>query len=189
MTFVYETKNKEVKNYANVMSQRINIAKSLIYKSAMRINNFLVEHANGFPPLTSCEKMRKETESEMKKKGYYTKLSSEEQELLSHPNCDISSSKYINHKGTKYSINNFIVDDQNNPTTLLKILDILHIEEIFHFIVEKFQVNGFDNHYRSYRVGESQNCIIMYKIDECRSLPFNLHKTFNGDLYFKVKKI
>ncbi|KAG5672984.1 hypothetical protein PVAND_003068 [Polypedilum vanderplanki] len=42
MTFVYESKNREVKSYAKVTNQRINIAQSLGFKASMRFNNFFV---------------------------------------------------------------------------------------------------------------------------------------------------
>lgn len=53
MTFGYETKNKDVKTYANVSNQRINLAYSLSTKAAMRFNEFIRTHQNGFPKDTS----------------------------------------------------------------------------------------------------------------------------------------
>ncbi|KAG5666043.1 hypothetical protein PVAND_017775, partial [Polypedilum vanderplanki] len=107
MTFVYETKNKIVKNYANVMDQRINISYSLSYKSAMRFNLFLINHSNGFPPTTTCIKSRECQFSDIEKKEYFSNLTQQELNKLNSSSEKLFFSKQINHKGSKYSIDNF----------------------------------------------------------------------------------
>ncbi|KAG5680291.1 hypothetical protein PVAND_009809 [Polypedilum vanderplanki] len=156
MTFSYETKNKEVKAYANVTNQRINIANSLFYKAAHRLNNFIFEHQNGFPNETNHRKGQKFRYSKTNSK-YFKYILSDLKKII--PNSDDTISlKFIIHKGTKYAKYYFIVDDQFQPTKLLHILDILYINLKYYFVVEKYEILKYDYHYRSY---EAENKSVM----------------------------
>lgn len=186
MTFPHETKNKIVKAYANVCNQRINLAKSLAYKAAMRFNKFLIDHKEGFPKVTRHEGAKLISKPELFSKPWKNLLPCTLDEKISQK---IYFCKKIYHKNTRYIKNLFIVDDQNNPQNLLKIVELITINNDYFLICETFLIEKFNQHLRSFKVGKN---LQKYSVVTCdinlNSLPFNLNKICDG-LYFRIKHV
>jgi hypothetical protein len=190
MTFVYETKNKEVKNYANVTNQRINIAQSLSYKAAMRFNYFLLEHAFGFLPTTTHEKALLKMRHDVEEDDWFKKMSQVDRAKLFPANADeLLLCKEIEHKGSSYKLGHFIVDNQYKPQNIFKIENIAVVTSEYFFIAERIDINEYDHHYCSYNIGGSSGVNELIRVETIRSLPYDIHTTNNGDKYFKIKFI
>lgn len=184
MTFAYESKNRIVKNYANVCKQRKNLAKSLSYKSAMRFNYLLRTHQQGFVKVTNHEKARKISFEVLKEKAYFNSI-----DINNVQDQQIYICTKITHKKTNYEKGFYIVDNIDYPEKLWKIFEIIYVLNDYFFIVENYSIEYYDNHLRSYKVGECMHVFDMINVNDLKSLPFNLQNTLNGVLYFRIKRI
>ena len=184
MTFGYETKNKDVKTYANVSNQRINLAYSLSTKAAMRFNAFIRTHQNGFPKDTSHTNTIRIKWNNFKKQHPHNFM----QDFKINDQF-IYTMRAIIHKKTTYKIDDFIVENIECPKKLMKINKIFLIDNFYYFIVELFAIEHFDTHFRSYKAGEKTNTFELVEVQHLASLPFNLHKLSNGNIYFRIKNI
>lgn len=184
MTFGYETKNKDVKTYANISNQRKNLPYSLSTKAAMRFNDFLCTHKEGFPSNTSHEISIKMKWNIFKKQNDHECLNE-----ISAENELVCVTQKIYHKKTAYKTGDFIVDEIERPKKLMKIVKIFLINNLYYFIVELYIIEQFDYHFRSYKVGPKAGIYELVKVNSLVSLPFNLHKISNGNVYFRVKNI
>jgi hypothetical protein len=191
MTFVYESKNKEVKSYAYVTNQRINIAQSLMYKAAMRFNSFLLEHADGFLPTTFHEKANIKKLQEIGEEDWFTKLSQQSQtELITSTGDDeLLLCEEIIHKGSSYKIGYHIIDNQYEPQNVLLIRNIAFAGNKYYFAVERIPIIAYEQHFCSYEIGSNSDVNEIIKVENIRSLPSDIHQTNNGKKYFKLKHI
>lgn len=184
MTFGYETKNKEVKTYANISNQRKNLPYSLSTKAAMRFNEFLRNHKEGFQKETSHKVASKINWCEFKKQNDFDFVNA-----LKPSQEFVYKMQIIFHKKTKYKIDDFIVDSIECPQKLMRIDNMLLIDDEYFLIAELFAIECFDKHFRSYKVGEKTNTFELIKVKDLFSLPFNLNKISNGNTYFRLKNI
>ena len=184
MTFGYETKNKDVKTYANISNQRKNLPYSLSTKAAMRFNEFIRTHENGFPKDTTHNNSSRVKWNIFKKQNNYDFLND-----ISINNDIIDIMRAVCHKKTLYKIDDFIIDDNEYPKKLMKIVKIFLVDNLYYFIVELYTIEQFDSHFRSYKVGNKANSFELVSVDNLVSLSFNLHKMSNGNIYFRIKNI
>ncbi|KAG5685095.1 hypothetical protein PVAND_014296 [Polypedilum vanderplanki] len=189
MTFAFESKNREIKEYAKATSQRVNLAHSLSYKCAFRFNNFLNSHKDGFHPITSHKKVEKVSNEKFHKTIYYHDIKrSNEYDFISTQE-QIFRCNLIIHKKTTYKCGFFILKDSSNPINCFKIIDILYCSKRYFLILEKFTINRFVKHLRSHELGLSSHTYDLITIDSIIGLPFNIHKTVSGKEYFRIKNI
>jgi hypothetical protein len=169
------------------MDQRVNLPLSLSTKAAMRINKFATDHDHGFPAETTHTQSSKTTLTDIKKKKYYCDMENELSERL--VGVKVESCKTIQHKNTTYKLDQYILNNYNNPTECLKIVDFLFFDHEHWIVTEIYTIALYNDHLRSFEIGESTETFKMFLVKDIKGLPFNLHKTVLGKEYFRIKHI
>jgi hypothetical protein len=196
-SFVFESKNREVKSYATVCLQKKNLSLSLSYKARMKFSTFLLEHCNGFPDSVNISESKMFDLSYVENEPYYSELCTFiNQYLHSSPASSNQESNIciffkIKFKNTLYEKDYYISVETNKILNFCKISAILAIGNEFFLIAKKVLFEGYNEHFRAFIVGKEEAFgeIQIINIKEIMYLPINMHKISTGDLAFKLRII
>jgi hypothetical protein len=194
-SFVFESKNKEVKSYASVCLQKKNLSLSLSYKARMKFSTFLLEHSKGFPDSVNISESKMQSLSTVENETYFKdlcdfiKLNSSATSSNSESNITIFFK--IKYKKTLYEKDYYISLESDEILSFYKICSILAIGKDFFLITKKIIIQGYKEHYRSFIVGKHEifGETKIINIKELRYLPINIQKISTGDFAFKLRVI
>lgn len=184
MCFVYEQKNKEVKQYAKVTNQRINIAKSLTYKSNMRFNKFIDDHKNGLPNRVVYEKKDQIKLASLEQKPYFNIIKN-----LITEGSKIQIIKKLRRENSLFQKGLFIFmkGDENHQTHAFEIKEMLILNEECFLILRRRLISDFKLQYRCYFLYESLENYEIKLLSEFATVPVNCHELIDGKMCIKPK--
>ena len=182
MCFSYEQMNRIVKRYGKISYQRIDLSWSLMSKRIMHHHRFIEDHKNGFPLEIECfqKKIIKTTAQFLRGKNYFSN------EMFSEDD-DVYILDGLKYRGTFFR-RGYHIATQNEKMQCYLILDILK-NEILYFVVDEIQIIQYDEHKLCFNVGQSLQNFKLILIHNLDFYPFNLHKTVDGNLSIRLKRI
>jgi hypothetical protein len=183
--FPYERKNRDLKAYTNVNYQRKNLSWSICYKSSLKFSNNLLNNEFCFPKLIDTVVDKKCDLATLKACNFYFLLESNFKENLDA----IKICTEVFYKNTLFK-KNFYVNCGTLITPLIyRIAEIFSLDSNCFMICEEHINFKFLKDYNCYLSGTESSDFKIIKFSEVVGLPFNIHKTTNGQHMFKIKNI
>lgn len=179
--FRNEGKLREYKIYARSITSRTNITKSFAIKSMLGFANRLI----GFRGLKEDIEFspRVETYTNIQNKNYFEHIS----DWHSLDPSGAISYKFVAIKGTMFKINHFVCDFTDDDINIYRVVDILKIGEIFFFVLMKFVIVEFNQHFQCYVLGDSCDIYKISIINSFKYFPSNVHLMSNGKYGLKFR--
>lgn len=187
MCYVFEQKNRQIKQYANVMNQRINLSLSLATKSAYRFEKFMKNLSlSGLPSVLTGEKSTLIAQNDLAEMGYKDLF----RDLLVNTDTDcIKNIHFIKFKNKVFKPAYFIYEKETNDVNILcKIQHIISINDKYFLVVVPYDFQ-YSNHFKSFIVGDKSSIVKLFDLHKIETLPFNLHKNYSGETFFRVKYV
>ena len=183
-----ESHLRDAKRALESSISRVNPGFTLCKKYALKFASFLIKYKKGhFVYIEKGPGKKFDLNNKLYKDGLYL---SDLHNIREQKN--IFEFNHLTYKGTTYKSNgkHYIlrVDDNNNR--LYKIKDIISQdddEDNVYLVVQKINIEGFDEHYNAYTVGEETDIFYIFNINKCGK-PFNIHTLNNRKIVFKVNK-
>lgn len=185
MCFVYEQKNRQLKVYAHVMNQRVNLSFSLASKAAFKFDQLMKSLAKqGLPPKITDDKSFAIKYEDLVTMGLDTLFQ------VNADTCnDIRKVKMVKLKNKVFKPSYYIFEKgTNEEEKLFEIKEIIFICNKYFLIGQQYEFE-YSSHYKSFSVGNQLPFIKLIDLIKVQYLPFNLHKTFNGQKFFRIKNV
>lgn len=164
----FESKNKEIVNYAHTISSRKNLSFSLAKKCCFKFTNVILNYTTE-PTFTF-------TLSKNSSKPLYN-FEEMFEEIIGFPEYGES----IVFKNTLYRLNDYLYYDDD----LYNIADIVKISECVYFILQKIEISTRDQHYMCYYINKYTTFYEKINIANLECKPLQKFRLPNGKTAFK----